>query len=220
MHYRVKPHLILRSTAELGREAAILDALEGVLGPDILLWDSGYIIKEPGSKGYVSWHQDLTYWGLDSDLLVSVWLALSPATVESGCMRMLPGSHKRGQLTHHDNRAADNFLHRGQQVLDVDESKAVYAPLAPGQASLHHGYALHASAPNHSEGRRIGLSLQYVAPSVRQLVDASENATLVRGEDRYGHFHPEPECTADFSPAAVAFQAEAECRKWAVYDTA
>ena len=220
MHYRVKPHLMLRSAAELSREPAILDAVEGILGPDILLWDSGYIVKEPGSKGYVSWHQDLTYWGLDSDLMVAVWLALSPANAESGCMKMVPGSHNQGQLAHKDTHAADNVLHRGQEVAEVDEATAVHASLAPGQASLHHGYVLHASTPNRSADRRIGLSMQFVAPLVRQLVDSHESATLVRGEDRYGHFRPEPDCIADFSPEAVAFQAEAERRKLAVYDSA
>lgn len=219
-HYRVKPYLLLTTAAVLGRHPALLDAVEEVLGPDILLWDSAYIIKEPCDTRYVSWHQDLTYWGLDSDAMVTAWIALTSSTPDNGGMKFIPGSHKGGKRQHRDTRAGDNILHRGQEIADVDEGRAVDIVLEPGQASLHHGWVLHASAPNPSGGRRIGLSLQYVAPSVRQVFDAEESATLVRGVDRFGHFRPEPICARDFAPEAVAFQQQAERRKHAVYDTA
>ena len=221
LHYRVKPHLLMTSAAEIGRHPRLLDAVEALLGPDILLWDSGYIIKEPGEGRFVSWHQDLTYWGLDSALQVTAWVALSPATPESGCMQVVPGSHREGQKPHEATRSEDNILHHGQDAsAHVDTAAAVAMPLQPGQASLHHGWLFHGSGPNRSGDRRIGLSLQYVAPSVRQLKTDLESATLVRGEDRYRHFRPEPPCTADFAPENLAFQAEAERLKHAVYDSA
>lgn len=220
MHYRVKPHLLLRSAAELGRNPALLDAVEDILGPDILLWDSAYVIKEPKNTGFVSWHQDLTYWGLDSDRLVTAWIALSPSLPESGCMHYLPATHNNGKRDHTDTRAADNILHRGQEVAGLDETTAVDIVLRPGQASLHHGWVLHASNPNVSDDRRIGLTVQYIAPSVRQTIKSGETAALVRGVDRYGHFAPEPECMEDFAPAALAFQQEVERLKHEVYDTA
>ena len=220
LHYKVKPHLLLTSAAEIGRHPRLLDAVETVLGPDILLWDSGYIVKEPGEGRFVSWHQDLTYWGLNSDRMVTAWVALSPATEESGCMQMIPGSHRKGGLPHRDTRADGNLLHRGQEMAEpVDETHSLPMALRPGQASLHHGWLMHGSGPNNSEDRRIGLTIQFVAPEVRQLKTDQESATLVRGRDPYGHFRPEPACSEDFAPANLAFQAEAERLKHAVYDS-
>ncbi len=221
MHYLVKPHLVFTSADEIARNEALLDAVEGILGPDILLWDAGYIIKEPHSEGRVTWHQDLTYWGLSSDEQVTAWVALSPVTRDNGCMRYIPGSHRAGKQRHRDTHADDNILHRGQELVEpVEESAAVDIVLQPGQASLHHGWVMHASAPNTSDERRIGLSIQYISPSVRQTVTDRESATLVRGEDRYGHFRAEPRCTRDFDPACLAFQQEIEALKHQVYDTA
>lgn len=220
MHYMTKPYLVFTSAAEIGHHPALLDAVEAILGPDILLWDSAYVIKEPNNRRFVSWHQDLTYWGLDSDRLVTAWVALSPSTSENGCMKFLPGSHLQGKRDHRDTYAKDNILHRGQEIPDIDDSQAVDIVLRPGQASLHHGWVTHSSGPNLSSERRIGLTLQYTAPSVRQVVGDRESATLVRGVDNYGHFEPEPICQSDFAPEALAYQGEVERRKHAVYDNA
>ena len=220
MHYLTKPYLVLASAREIACNPVLLDAVEDILGPDILLWNSAYVIKEAHDRHYVSWHQDLTYWGLDSDKLVTAWVALTPATPANGGMRFLPGSHKSGMTAHHDTYADDNVLHRGQEVAGVDEDAAVDMVLAPGQASLHHGWVLHASVPNPSGDRRIGLTVQYLDPSAHQTQTDRESATLVRGRDRYGHFRPEPEWEGDFAPEALAFQKEAEDLKHAVYDRA
>ena len=219
MHYRVKPYLVVASANEIAHNPVLLDAVEDIIGPDILLWDSAYVIKEARDSRYISWHQDLTYWGPDSDRLVTAWVALSESDPENGCMRFLPGTHKEGGKPHRDTFAADNILHRGQEVaVALDEGAAVDIVLAPGQASLHHGWVMHGSRPNPSDRRRIGLTLQYLAPSMRQLHDARESATLVRGTDAYGHFLSEPVCTGDLGAEAVAFQADAERRKHAVYN--
>ncbi len=220
LHYKTKPYFLFSSANDLGRHPAILDVVESLIGPDILLWDSAYVIKEPGTGKQVSWHQDLTYWGLSSDQLVTVWLALSPATLESGCMQFWPGSHARGMIAHRDTYGADNILHRGQTVdADIPEQEVFAAELKPGEASIHHGWLMHGSGPNRSGDRRIGLTLQYLAPSVRQLHTDREGATLVRGEDRYGHFVSEPAFTVDFDPALIAYREEAERLKHEVYDT-
>lgn len=220
MHYMTKPYLVFTSAAEIGRHPALLDAVESILGPDILLWDSAYVIKEPNNQRFVSWHQDLTYWGLDSDRLVTAWFALSPSTPENGCMKFIPGSHLQGKQDHRDTYAEDNILHRGQEIADVDDSRAVDIVLRPGQASLHHGWVTHGSGANPSSERRIGLTLQYTVPGVRQVVGELESATLVRGVDNFGHFEPEPVCRSDFAPEALAYQQEVERRKHAVYDNA
>ena len=207
MHYVTKPHLLLRFADQLVHRPAILDPVEDIIGPDILLWDATFIIKEPGDGKYVSWHQDLAYWGLDPDDVVSVWLALSPATVESGCMRMVKGSHKTGRVEHRAIHAPDNILSRGQTIGAVfDEGDAVDAALAPGQMSLHHGWTFHASHPNRSGDRRIGLNMNLIAPNVRQTKFEGDSAMLLRGDDRFCHFLPEPRPQRDFEDGAKALQ--------------
>ena len=136
MHYRHKPYLLMKSTSEIALNPPILDAVENLLGPDILLWDEDYVIKVPRNKKYVSWHQDLTYWGLDGEELVTAWGALSPSSPESGCVKMLPGSHLDGENPHHDTYGKNNILHRGQELeMELDEDKAVSIELQPGEAS-------------------------------------------------------------------------------------
>lgn len=192
LHYINKIHTVMSSPYELATAPVVLDLVEAMIGPDILLYNTNYIIKEPGSTAHISWHQDLTYWGLDDDdAQVSMWLALSPATAASGCMVMVPGTHKGGRAEHIEVPDDDNILLLGQQIAHVDESAGVHCALAPGEASFHHGWTIHRSAPNVSADRRIGLNVQYVAPHNLQHGPA-HSATLVRGEDRFGHYGPEP----------------------------
>ncbi len=209
LNYKLKPHLFCRLAARLVRHPAILDALEALVGPDLLLFDSAFIIKEPGDGKRVSWHQDLTYWGLEPAAVTSVWLALSPATAASGAMRMLPGSHRRGPLSHEETFAADNLLSRGQTISQgIDEGEAVQTHLEPGQMSLHDGWTCHDSGPNHAADRRIGFNMNVVTPAARQLRFAGDSALLLRGQDHFGHWRPERPAEADFDPADLAFQAE------------
>ena len=207
---RSKSHLLFKWVDELMRNDGILDAVEDLIGPDLLCWNTLFWIKEPGSTSFVSWHQDLRYWGLDTHDLVSVWLALSPATLESGCMRVLPGSHKKELLPHKDQYAEDNLLTRGQEIaVSVDEEQTVAMPLKPGEVSLHNVRLAHASGPNQSDDRRIGLSLHYMPTRTKQTVSEWDSAALVRGEDRFGHFKHAPRPTKDFDPAAVEFHQQA-----------
>lgn len=216
LHYRTKVHTILTSPLELATHPGVLDLVEAMLGPDILLYNVTYIVKEAGAASHVSWHQDLTYWGLSHDDQVSMWLALSPATEVSGCMRMVPGSHVSGRLTHEATADDSNVLFQGQTVRDVSEADAVLCPLGPGEASFHHGWTLHASMPNRSDDRRIGLNVQYLAAHVRQEKDPDDTAMLVRGQDRFGHWGPDVAAASDLDPAAVAHQADLEARYRAI----
>ena len=212
LHYRDKAHTVLTSPWELAGNAELLDAVEACIGPDILLYNASYIVKEPRTSAKVNWHQDLTYWGLsDDDAQVSAWIALTPATPESGCMKMLPGSHLGGRRVHvtPELKGDDDVLDLGQFVESVDESGAVHVPLAPGEASLHHGWTVHASTPNVSDDRRIGLNLQFLAPHCRQVMHERDTAVLVRGVDRYGHFGIDMPAFTDLDPAALARQAVA-----------
>ena len=207
---RSKSHLLFTWVDRLMRHERILDGVEDLIGPDILCWNTFFWIKEAQSETFVSWHQDLRYWGLDSSDLVTVWLALSPATPETGCMRVLPGSHQGDLLPHKDEYQQHNMLTRGQEIsVAVDEAKAVAMPLQPGEISLHNVRLAHASGPNLSPDRRIGLSLHYLPTSTRQIVGEWDSAALVRGTDSYGHFKHTPRPARDFDPVAVAFHQQA-----------
>ena len=201
---RGKAHLACRFIDELGRTPAILDCVEQILGPDILLWGSSCFVKAPRSPSYVSWHQDLNYWGLDSTDEVSAWIALSESNESNGCMRFVPGSHRLGPIRHDDTFEQDNLLTRGQELaVEVDEHEAVSVCLAPGEMSLHHGRMFHSSGPNTSKRWRAGLALRYIRPSTRQIVGVRDFAQLVRGEDRFGHFDVLPRPRDDDDPAAM-----------------
>ena len=177
---------------------------------------TSFFIKEARDPGFVSWHQDATYWGLSSPDVCTAWIALSPANKISGCMKFIPGTHKK-QVEHADTFHQDNLLTRGQEIaVEVDESKAVYAELKSGQASLHHVLLFHGSAPNRSDDRRIGLAIRYVPTYVRQAVGAKDSATLVRGIDEHKNFASEPRPKVELDPEGVAFHRAATAAQAAV----
>jgi non-heme Fe2+,alpha-ketoglutarate-dependent halogenase len=207
---RNKSHLLFRWVDDLMRNDSVLDVVEDLIGENLLCWNTLFWIKEPRSEAYVSWHQDLNYWGLDTDDLITVWLALSPATLESGCMSVLPRSHKGELMPHADEYRDENMLTRGQEItVEVDESETVAMPLRAGEASLHNGRLAHSSTPNGSADRRIGLSLHYMPTTTRQIIGDWDSAALVRGEDAHGHFTHTPRPEKDFDPATVAFHDKA-----------
>ena len=190
---RSYPTQLLPSFSGLIRHPRLVEAVSQIIGRDVLMWSSGFFIKEPDSSSYVSWHQDLNYWGLDGDLEVTAWFALTPATVENGCMRFVAGSHRKKNVTHVDSFAPDNLLTRGQEIaVEVDEASAVNVLLRAGQVSFHHGHMFHASAPNRTRSRRLGLAIRYVAPSMKQVSGDRLLVSHVSGEDRYGHFEIMP----------------------------
>ena len=210
---RHKVHLLFTWANELVRHPRIVDAVEDVLGPNILCWTSNFFIKEPKNPAFVSWHQDATYWGLDPADVVTAWVALSDAPVESGSMKFLPGSHKWDQIEHRDTFDEKNLLSRGQEIaVEVDEKQAVDVALKAGQMSLHHVLLAHGSHPNTTDDRRIGLAIRYIPTYVRQL-KTNDSATLVRGVDEHGNFDHEPAPVADLDDAAVAAHAEAVGRQ-------
>jgi hypothetical protein len=215
--YRFKSHLLFKWLADAIRHPRILDAVEDLIGPDILCWTTHWFIKEAHSPHYVSWHQDSNYWGLETDDLVSVWLAVSPATIASGCLRLLPGSQRLPPMQHVDTYAEHNMLTRGQSIEGVDESKAVDLELAPGEVALFDYRLVHASNPNGSDDRRIGIGIRYIPPSARQVVNDWDSASLLRGTDRFGHFELEPAPGCDFDPAAVAMHAKSDQAQRKVY---
>ncbi|MEM8971644.1 MAG: phytanoyl-CoA dioxygenase family protein [Pseudomonadota bacterium] len=181
-------NLVLPFIDEITKSDAVTGPVSRLLGDDLLVFGVSLFAKDARSTSYVSWHQDLHYWGLDNEEEVTAWIALSPATVTSGCMRFVPGSHTK-VLEHADTFHEDNLLTRGQEIaVEVDEKDAVDAVLQPGEMSLHHGRLLHASNPNSSDDRRIGLAIRYISTKQKQAVGGGTMVTLARGTDEYGNF--------------------------------
>jgi ectoine hydroxylase-related dioxygenase (phytanoyl-CoA dioxygenase family) len=187
------PARLLPSFDRLIRQPRLIDAVSQLIGSDLLVWGSGLFIKEANSKSFVSWHQDLNYWGLDGANEVTAWVALTPATVKNGCMRFVPGSHEHDLVAHVDSFAHDNLLTRGQEIaVKVDEANAVDVVMWAGQASFHHGHMYHASGPNRTSARRVATAIRYVATSMKQKSGDKLLVSHVSGHDRYGHFNVAP----------------------------
>lgn len=211
-HNRNNAHYEFLFMDEIVHDSRILDAIEDLVGADLLLWSTVLFIKDANTPAHVSFHQDATYMGIEPQAGVTAWLALTPATTENGCMLMEKGSHKGSIRTHEDTFDDHNILTRGQTIHEVNENAVEPIELKPGQMSLHHVRTVHASAANQSNTRRVGVALQaFFAPDARQ-AKGDDYALLVRGQDRFGHFHPGRRPLADNEPAGVCFRARANER--------
>ena len=194
----------------VARDPRVLDAVEGILGPDVMMWSCEYFIKEANTDKIVSWHQDLTYWGMDgSDHEVTAWIALSSASEAAGCMKFVPGSHREQLVPHNDTFAEDNLLSRGQEIaVEVNEEDAVAAALQPGEMSLHHGRLFHGSGPNTTDDRRIGLVIRYIRPDTPSTGNGKDFGVLMRGVDRHGIRANIAPLAGSFTPAQMALYDE------------
>ena len=210
---RYKLHLILPWLYDLVRHPRILEAVSGIVGPDVLVWNSTFFIKEACDPSFVGWHQDMAYWGLEPPEVVTAWIAFTDSTVENGAMRIIPGSF--APQAHRDTYAKLNMLSRGQELsATVDAHDAIDMVLTAGEAALFDARLVHGSEPNRSNDRRIGLAIRYIAPHVRQRRDPgvaarsqSEVAVLGCGEDRFGHYILAPRPRFDLDPEALALHA-------------
>ena len=214
-----KSYLLFGWADQIVHHPAVLDAVEDLIGPDILVYHSTTWIKEPNTEAYTLWHQDGPYFFLDPALHVTAWVALSDATVEAGCIHVLPGSHHQGPLRHEDAPGPNNMIKRGQGIPGYDHETGVPVPVMAGQMSLHHTNLLHTSRGNHSQDRRIGFGISYIPTSVRPTGRSIPSALLVRGTDRFGHFGAEQRLGTAMSEAAVAAHAEANARFRALQDS-
>lgn len=199
-----QPQMHFRWAWDLATHPAVLDAVEDVLGPDILVHSATIFQKPPHDSGFVSWHQDGYYTNLSEPRLASAWIALSPSIPENGCMRVLPSS-QRERLAHTDRPGEeDNLLGSGLRLAaEVDEGRAVDVVLAPGEMSLHHYYLVHGSRPNRSDIDRVGFAVRYMAPAVRQ-PGGHHAVILARGRDDHGHFELLTQPPSDDLEAGVA----------------
>jgi non-haem Fe2+, alpha-ketoglutarate-dependent halogenase len=194
---------------ELIRHPRILDAVEDVIGPDILVWTSTFFIKEAGSKTFAAWHQDGAFFGLEPSEQVCAWVALTDASREAGCMEML-SAQGAPRMYHHAAMGIPNSINRaGQTIIEpFDKRDPTAMALKAGEFSLHHELAVHRSAPNHAAHRRIGIGLNYLPPHVRVNSPVRLKAVLARGEDRYGHFELVDPPAAERDGAALAVHQE------------
>ena len=198
-------HMISPVFDKVCHNSKILDAVESIIGKNILVGGTTLFIKDPDNKGFVSWHQDAKYMGLEPHVGITAWIALSKSDNESGCMQMIPGSHSSIR-DHNDTFGERNILTRGQEVEGIDETKAVSTPLRPGQASFHSARVVHSSQPNKSNDRRIGFVIQPLMPPSVIQTKSRVAAQLVRGKDEFGHFDKASRPTEDMNPNEVAFR--------------
>ena len=198
-----KSYLLFDWAEKLIRHPAVLDAVEDLIGPDIMVYHTTMWIKDSGTPQYIAWHQDGTYFYLDPQLHVTAWVALSDASVEAGCMHVLPGSHLDGQQDHADDTSPDNLILRGQAIFGKFEGeKGTPMPLKAGEMSLHHTRLVHCSHPNNAPDRRMGFGISYIPAHVRDIGSTPGSAMLVRGEDRQGNFVREQRIGGELSPEA------------------
>lgn len=213
-----KSYLLFNWADQLVHHPAILDAVEDLIGPDILVYHSTLFLKEARTPAYVRWHQDSTYFHLEPHLHVTAWVALSDASVQAGCMHALPGSHRWGAFAHDDQPEPMNMIRRGQGISRrFDHETGVPMPVMAGEMSLHHTDLVHASGANNSDDRRIGYAISYIPAHVRPTGTVRPSALAVRGKDR-GHFVPEQRLVRALSDDARRHHAEALAKFRALQD--
>lgn len=192
--------------AELAVDDRIVDVAEALVGPDIALWSTVLFAKAPRSGSFVSWHQDARYMGVVGDNHVTAWIALTSSTLESGCVSVLPGTHRDGAVEHEDTYGEDNILTRGQRVVGLDHIEPVHLILEPGQMSLHHPWLVHGSQPNQTNDRRIGVAMQSYMGTGLELQRGEHHVTHVRGGVVHEDFITVPAPTKACSPEGVAYR--------------
>lgn len=207
-------HLQYQWVSDLTKHPRVLQVVQAVLGPDVILLDSRFICKYPAVKStpenekeenekkleedalpYVAWHQDMRYWGISGGPVLSVWLALDDSLEENGALRVIPGSHCSGMFPHRQAVRRGNLLSVNQEIPEelVEADKSLLCPLLAGQMSIHDGLLVHASDANMSQRRRCGFVIRYVPTCAFPTEDPDRprkfHATmLVSGTDQFNHF--------------------------------
>lgn len=175
-------HRVLTRTSQIVRNPTLLNAVEALLGPNLLMWDLTFFSKSPNGRDHVSWHQDGHYWGIKSDNLLTAWIALTDSMIQNGCMKMIPGSHRWPPSPHREVEDNSNMLSRGQTLkTDIHEDTSVNIELKSGECSLHHLNIAHSSPPNTTKNVRLGLAVRYAANAIVTTNHATHDAVLVRG---------------------------------------
>ncbi len=201
----VKPHVLFRWLYELGTTPTLLDAIEDLVGPNIMMPTCAIWAKGANDPRFVTWHQDSAYFGYEPMDVWGAWIALTDSHSDNGCLKYLPGSHHNPEMAHEETWDKMNMLSRGQRITDdFDDSGQVNAELEPGECSIHHFRLAHASEPNLSDRRRIGILFVYCAAYVRPTLDG-QAAMLVRGENAHDYWLADPMPERDLDPANLAY---------------
>ena len=211
----LKPHLISPWLNQLVREPNILDTVEQLIGPDIVLWESDWSVKRAGTGDYVPWHQDSPYWNLSTDDVVSVWLAISDVTDDNGPMQVVPGSHAQGRI---GKTSATGNLYtaysEGQRTTDEKcmfpfahlaenyDNNAVAVTMKPGEFSIHSVNLIHGGGPNPSDTDRIAFAMRFISADTRYLGNV-DSITPVRGNCERDYFIVEPQPDEEFSAQSL-----------------
>jgi non-heme Fe2+,alpha-ketoglutarate-dependent halogenase len=197
-------HLFFDWAYSLVTQEAMLDAVEAILGGDILIDGSLVFYKPPQDFSYVSWHQDSVYSGWHLTPSTSAWIALTASNRANGCLRVIPGSHKQGLLNHANVKDNCNLLRRGEQIKVEDESQAKDVVLQPGEMSLHQSCLVHGSNPNSSDEPRIGFIARFVT---NRITNRDRPLLRVRGESDCSHIRlAEPPLETDQQRAFAAWR--------------
>jgi ectoine hydroxylase-related dioxygenase (phytanoyl-CoA dioxygenase family) len=200
-------HLFFPWAYRLATKETVLNAVEGVLGSDLVVDATLVFYKPPYDSGYAAWHQDSVYSNWHLTPSVSAWIALTPSEPANGCMRVVPGSHHDGVREHNTVvNDPDLMNRRGEQVrMDVDESEAVDVVLRPGEMSLHHANIVHGSNANGSDGPRIGFIVRFVTS---QTTNVDRELMQVRGNADCSHLRlAAPPVEEEFAIATIAWKA-------------
>lgn len=207
----VCPHISYGSTHDAAAAAQwfryasnpqILDLVEQLIGPDIILWGSQVFCKPARSGKAIPWHQDGQYWPIKPRATCSVWIAIDAAKPENACMRYIPGSHASAVVyAHRASGRADVVLDQEVEPELFDASIARDDSLEAGQFSLHDIYLIHGSDANRSAKRRAAFVIRYMpATSLFERLVGDEHKQagvsfsmskrpvwLLRGRDRAGN---------------------------------
>ena len=215
--FKIKAHLPFPWLWDLVTKSRLADVIEDLIGPNIVCWGSSFFTKKARDPRFVSWHQDSTYYGLDPPESITAWIAFTEANRESGCMKILPGSHKGPSLLPHEETfEKNNLLARGQTIKGIDERAGLEMPLKAGQMSIHHNRTIHSSEPNRSSWPRVGYAVHFAASNVRQTQFKSASAIQIRGEDPDKNWLEDPYPDFELSPESV----KAVEQYWERYRTA
>ena len=180
-------HLISPVFDKVCNNKKILDAVESLIGKNILVCGTTLFVKNPNEKGFVSFHQDAKYIGLEPHNWVTAWVAITDTNEENGCMRMWSGSHKNDLQYHNQKFDENNLLTRGQTVENVPMNETKPVILKAGQISLHHPKVVHGSGLNKSNDRRIGFVIQsYIGTNVKQVL-GKMYVQQARGDDTFNY---------------------------------
>ena len=200
-----KSEIVLTWVTELAAEEDLLNVVEDLIGPDILLWNAFLPVKPPRSAANFGWHQDATYWPVEpTDQIVSAWVALSPVNRSNGGMQMVQGSHLNGPVAHEATYDRTSMLRRGQKVtMPIDDAKVINIDLIPGQASIHHTLMLHRSGLNESADWRLGVGFNYASSRVKPLPGYHDSAILLRGDAKESGFKLAEKPKSDLDKAAL-----------------